>query len=139
MNRKAPGAFTLIELLLVMVILAVLASVAIPVYLKQAEISRVRATIADIAHVKSALASYQLDVGTFPSTEEGLDALVHRPPSAETWHGPYLEQIPPDKWGSQYRYMFPSPDEPDNYKLFSCGKDHVDYSEDDITQYTLAN
>jgi general secretion pathway protein G len=138
MTRRKYGAFTLIELLLVLVILSVLAAVVVPIYVNQVDKSRRRATITDIRMFKTALAAFQLDNARFPTTDEGLEALVSAPPDvANTWSGPYIEQVTPDKWGNPYRYVYPSPDDPSNYLLFSCGKDGQEYTGDDITQYTL--
>ena len=139
MKRTAHGAFTLIELLLVLVILAVLASVVVPVYTKQLDKAHYNGTIADISQIKTSLAHFQLDNGRFPTTDEGLGALVSQPSGLNsTWNGPYIEQVPPDKWGTPYFYICQSPDDPSNYKLFSCGRDLVPNTADDITQYTLS-
>jgi general secretion pathway protein G len=138
MIRRTCRAFTLIELLLVLVILAVLASVVVPLYVNRLKDARIKATITEIRELKTALAAFQVDTGRFPSTEEGLYALVEAPPDvAGAWQGRYIEQVTPDKWGNPYRYLCPSPTEPGNYMLFSCGPDGVEYTEDDITQYTL--
>src|SRR5688572_341440 len=109
MARTKPlRAFTLIELLLVLVILAVLASVAIPIYAGQVEKARRDATIAEISHIKSALATFEVDNGRYPTTEEGLDALVYMPAGLEHfWRGPYIEKIIEDKWGHAYAYTSP--------------------------------
>ncbi len=133
-------AFTLIELLLVLVILAVLASVATPIYLHQAEKARVDATIADISNIKTALDTFALNNGRYPGTAEGLEALVRMPAGLEeTWNGPYLEKVPVDKWGHAYAYEFPSNDEPNTYSLVSAGRDGEFGTADDITKLTSGN
>ena len=137
MIRRTYGAFTLIELLLVLVILAVLAAVIVPIYTGQIEKSRIRTTIADISQLETVLASFQLDNGRFPTSEEGLAALVRAPTAlTATWSGPYVKQITTDKWGRPYRYICPAPDDRSTYLLFSCGPDGQEYTPDDITQYT---
>ena len=140
MGRSVRCAFTLIELLLVLVILAVLASVVVPLYLHRVDEAKHKVTLTDIQLIKTALATFQLDNGRFPTTEEGLAALVWAPNDlVDTWRGPYIEQVTPDKWGHPYRYAFPGNDDPTTYSLFSCGKDGQEGTEDDITRYTISN
>jgi general secretion pathway protein G len=140
MGHSARRAFTLIELLLVLVILAVLASVVVPLYIHRVDEAREKATLADIQQLKSVLATFQIDNGRFPSTDEGLDALVLAPPDlVATWNGPYIEQVTPDKWGNYYRYEFPSRDDPTTYSLFSCGRDQQEGTSDDLTRYTIVS
>jgi general secretion pathway protein G len=137
MIRRTIHAFTLIELLLVLVILAVLAAVIVPIYTGQIQKSKIRATLADISQLETSLAAFQLDNGRFPTTDEGLGALVRAPAElVGSWSGPYVKMITPDKWGRPYRYICPAPDDPTGYLLFSCGPDGQEYTDDDITQYT---
>ena len=139
MGRSARRAFTLIELLLVLVILAVLAAVVIPLYTDRVGEAREKATLADIQQLKGVLAAFQLDNGRFPTTEEGLGALVWAPNDlADSWRGPYIEQVTPDKWGNPYRYAFPGNDDPTTYSLFSCGRDQLEGTTDDLTRYTIS-
>ena len=134
-RRSSARAFTLIELLLVLVILAVLASVAIPVYVNKVEITRRNATIAEISHLKSALATFELENSRFPTTSEGLLALVQMPPGLEkSWNGPYIEKVTEDKWGHAYYYASPGNDGENSYDLASAGKDGIFGTEDDITK-----
>ena len=137
MIRRTIHGFTLIELLLVLVILAVLAAIVVPIYTGQLNRSRRRATIADISQLETSLATIQLDNGRFPTTDEGLEALVQAPAGlVGSWGGPYVKQIAPDKWGHPYRYICPAPTDPSTYLLFSCAEDGQEYTDDDITQYT---
>jgi general secretion pathway protein G len=139
MIRRKQQAFTLIELLLVLVILAILAAVIVPSLARRSEEARIKGTIADIAVLKTSLSMFMLDNGRYPMTEETLGALVEAPANlVDSWKGPYVEQLTPDKWGHEYRYFNPAPDDPANYLLFSCGGDGQEYTEDDITQYTTA-
>jgi len=139
MARIGRRAFTLIELLLVLVILAVLASVVVPLYIHRVDEAKYKVTLSEIQLYKTALATFQLDNGRFPTTEEGLYALVQAPNDlAGTWNGPYVEQVTPDKWGNPYRYACPGNDDPTTYSLFSCGKDGQEGTEDDITRYTIS-
>jgi general secretion pathway protein G len=123
--RKANRSlgFTLIELLVVMVIIGLLGALVVPRLFKNVGKSKITATKAQIAAFETALGAYKLDVGTFPSTEEGLQALRTKPASANHWDGPYLpKEIPVDPWGNPYVYKFPGEhgDEPD---IISYGLD----------------
>ena len=139
MGRSVRCAFTLIELLLVLVILAVLAAVVVPLYTDRVGEAKEKATLADIQQLKGVLAAFQVDNGRFPTTEEGLGALVWAPNDlVDTRRGPYVEQITPDKWGNPYRYACPSNDDPSTYSLFSCGRDGLEGTADDITRYTIS-
>ena len=115
--------FTLIELLVVMVIIGLLGALVVPSLFKHVGKGKITAAKAQIAHFQTALGEYKLEVGTFPSTEEGLQALRTKPVSANHWDGPYLpKEIPPDPWGNPYLYKFPGEhgDEPD---IISYGAD----------------
>jgi general secretion pathway protein G len=114
--------FTLFELLIVMLIIGLLASYVGPRYFSQVGKSEVKAARAQMDAFDKALEQYRLDVGRFPSTEQGLAALVARPNNEPKWQGPYLKKAPPpDPWGSTYLYK--SPGEHGDYDLMSLGKD----------------
>jgi len=119
--RKQAG-FTLLELLVVMVIIGLLAGYVGPKYFSQIGKSEIKATRAQIDALGKAVDQYRLDVGRFPSTEEGLAALIARPANQAKWDGPYLSKnVPLDPWGSAYLYQ--SPGEHGDYDLVSLGKD----------------
>jgi general secretion pathway protein G len=114
--------FTLLELLVVMVIIGLLAAYVAPRYFSQVGKSEVRAAQAQVAALRNALDTYRLDMGQYPSTEQGLGALNTRPDNAAKWNGPYLQKAaPPDPWGRPYGYK--SPGEHGEFDLFSYGKD----------------
>lgn len=114
--------FTLLELLVVMVIIGLLAAYVAPRYFSQVGRSEVRSAQAQIAALRNALDAYRLDMGSYPSTEQGLAALGTRPQNAARWNGPYLQRaVPPDPWGRPYQYR--SPGEHGEYDLLSLGKD----------------
>ena len=118
-----PRGFTLIELLVVMVIIGLLGALVVPRLFKNVGKGKITASKAQIAGFQTALGAYRLDVGTFPSTEDGLQALRTKPASANHWDGPYLpKEIPADPWGNPYLYKFPGEhgDEPD---IISYGAD----------------
>jgi len=122
-KRKKLSGFTLIELLVVMVIIGLLGALVVPRLFKNVGKSKITAAKAQMAAFETALGAYKLDVGTFPSTEEGLQALRTKPASANRWDGPYLpKEIPVDPWGNPYIYKFPGEhgDEPD---IISYGLD----------------
>lgn len=102
--RRAAG-FTLIELLVVLAILALLAGLVGPRVLNQLGGAKSKTASIQIADIDKALELFKLDVGRYPSSEEGLDALMKRPGSVNGWAGPYLKgEVPKDPWGNAYRY-----------------------------------
>jgi general secretion pathway protein G len=114
--------FTLLELLVVMVIIGLLAAYVAPRYFSQVGRSEVRSAQAQIAALRNALDAYRLDMGGYPTTEQGLAALSTRPQNAARWNGPYLQRaVPPDPWGRPYQYR--SPGEHGEFDLLSLGKD----------------
>ena len=121
--RRPTRGFTLLELLVVMVIIGLLASYVAPRFFDQIGKSEIKATRAQLDAFEKALASYRLDVGRFPSTEQGLKSLVERPQGEAKWAGPYLAKaLPPDPWGHAYVYRAPGESGRD-YDVLSMGKD----------------
>jgi general secretion pathway protein G len=117
------NGFTLLELLVVMVIIGLLASFVAPRYFDQIGKSEVKATRAQLDALNKALATYRLDTGRLPNTEQGLKALVERPADEPKWAGPYLSKaLPPDPWGRPYAYRNPG-EGGQEYDLRSFGKD----------------
>lgn len=122
-ERRAFDGFTLLELLVVMVIIGLLASYVAPRFFSQVGKSEIKATRAQLDSLDKALATYRLDTGQYPSTEQGLRALVERPADAAKWAGPYLSRsVPVDPWGHPYIYVVPGEGGHD-YELKSLGKD----------------
>lgn len=114
-TRRRAGV-TLIEMLVVVTIIALFAALVAPRMLRKSDTARVTLAHAQINSFMTALGSYKLDTGLFPSTEEGLQALRTQPANLAQWQGPYLPQeIPVDPWGHPYVYKFPGEhgDEPD--------------------------
>ena len=129
------GGFTLLELLVVMVIIGLLAAYVAPRYFSQVGRSEVRSAQAQIASLRNALDAYRLDMGSYPSTEQGLAALSARPQNATRWNGPYLQRaVPPDPWGRAYQYK--SPGEHGEYDLLSLGKDGQPGGSDEAADIT---
>ncbi|MBI3347302.1 MAG: type II secretion system major pseudopilin GspG [Burkholderiales bacterium] len=114
--------FTLLELLVVMVIIGLLAGYVGPKFFGQIGKSEVKAAKAQIDALQKSLDQYRLDVGRYPSTEQGLAVLVAKPADEPKWAGPYLAKaLPKDPWGHDYQYR--SPGEHGEYDLLSFGKD----------------
>lgn len=135
LSNKTQGAFTLIELMLVVIIIGALAAMVLPRLTGRSEQARTSAARADIkANIATALKLYELDTGGFPSTEEGLEALLTNPGIATNWRGPYSETKPVDPWGREYKYESPGTHRPQDYDLYSLGKDGKE-GKDDITNW----
>lgn len=114
--------FTLLELLVVMVIIGLLAGYVGPRFFGQIGKSEVKATRAQIDALQKALDQYRLDIGHYPSTAQGLAALIAKPTDEPRWAGPYLAKaLPKDPWHNDYQYK--SPGEHGEYDLFSYGRD----------------
>jgi general secretion pathway protein G len=119
---KRQRGFTLIELLVVLAILAMLAAIVVPRVFRNLEKAKVSTAKTQIAALESAISAYRLDVGSFPTTDQGLQALRTQPGGVENWDGPYLpKDIPPDPWGHPYVYRCPS--EHGDYEIISYGAD----------------
>ncbi|MBF0485090.1 MAG: type II secretion system major pseudopilin GspG [Candidatus Omnitrophica bacterium] len=126
--------FTLIEMMLVVIIIGVLASIVMPRLLGRGEQAKAAAVKADInASIPLALDLFSTDIGRFPTTEEGLAALRTNPGALEKWKGPYLKKDPQDPWGKEYVYKSPGSHNTD-YDLYSLGPNGIDDggSNDDI-------
>ncbi len=126
--RRSAGAFTLVELLLVMTIIAILASIVLPKMVGRGEQARVTAAQAQIANLGTALGAYEVDNGAYPKGREGLNALMVKPRDALSWHGPYMEKdVQTDPWGHQYIYECPGRHNPSGYDLYTTGPDGTIY------------
>lgn len=132
------SGFTLIELLLVLVILAALAAIVTPKFTKRSEQARITATRTQISQFEVALDAFEIDMSRYPTTVEGLRALVERPTSdADEWQQPYLKRdVPKDPWGNEYMYRYPGQYNKDGYDLYSFGPDRKLGGSDDITNWS---
>ena len=120
--RRRRTGFTLLELLVVVVIIGLLGSFVAPRYFSQVGRSEIQVARAQIDAFEKALDQYRLDTRHYPTTEEGLKALLERPASEPRWSGPYLRKgVPPDPWGRPYVYR--TPGERGEFDLLSYGKD----------------
>jgi len=137
-QRRGQAGVTLIEMLVVVTIIALFAALVAPRMLKKSDVARVTAARAQINSFMTALGTYKLDTGTFPTTEQGLQALRDKPADANQWAGPYLPQeIPVDPWGHPYVYKFPGEhgDEPDVISYGADGQPGGDALNADIVSW----
>lgn len=125
------GAFTLIEIMVVVVILGVLAATIIPQFIGTTHDAKVSAAKAHIAELEAALERFNIHMDRYPTTEEGLKLLVE-PPAGETgqWRGPYIKQLRPDPWGQAYQYRMPGTHHQRSFDLWSRAADKVDGGKD---------
>lgn len=121
MNYRHVSGFTLIEVMVVVVILGILAAIIVPKIMSRPEQARIVKVKQDIAAIQSALDLYKLDNGIYPTTDQGLQALVSKPstpPVPRDWKSDgYLQDLPMDPWGQAYQYM----NESERPKIFSYG------------------
>jgi general secretion pathway protein G len=137
-NRTRHGAFTLVEMLLVVVIIGILAAIVIPHIAGRAEQARETAAKADIQSFSSALGMFEVDNGFYPKGRSGLQSLVQKPANALNWHGPYLEgktSVPLDPWNNAYVYECPGKHNPSGFDLMSMGPDGRIGGDDDICNW----
>lgn len=125
--------FTMIELLVVLVILGLLAGLVGPKMFGKVDGAKVKTVETQIKLLKSALQTYRLDMGEYPSTQEGLGSIIRSPDSAraqQNWKGPYLdEELPLDPWGTAYQYRR-EPNGLQDFTLYSLGADAKPGGED---------
>ena len=122
MRHQKDSGITLIELLVVMVIIAMFATIVGQRLFRNVEKARQTTAKAQINELESVLDAFKLDVGRYPTTEEGLQSLRSRPGGTDRWDGPYLKKdVPPDPWQHPYIYRFPG--QHGEYDLYSYGAD----------------
>ena len=131
-NRCQIGGFSLIELIVVLVILGLLMTLVLPRFLDRADIARIDVANTQIKMLRGALQTYRLDVGTYPTTDQGLAALMSPPEEdADYWRGPYLQdELPEDPWRTPYQYEAPV-NNLQGFALYSFGADSVRGGEGD--------
>jgi len=125
---KSPSneaGFTLLELLVVLAIIGLLIGLVAPAALRQLGSAKHKVAQQSVARLVEVLELYNLDVGAFPSTEQGLQALISQPPNVTNWNGPYLKSttFPVDPWGHPFLYRNPSERPNHPFDLYSLGSD----------------
>jgi general secretion pathway protein G len=136
--QRAVG-FTLIELLLVLVILTTLTAIVLPKFTGRSKEAKVTAAKTQIAELEVALDAFEIDLGRYPTTVEGLWALVKKPTTnSDGWEQPYLrrEEVPRDPWGNEYIYKYPGQYNEHGYDLYSNGPDGKQGGNDDIVNWS---
>ena len=137
-SRKKILGFTLLELLVVILILGLLAGIVIPRIVGRVDQAKYESTRIQLKALKSALEQFRMDNGFYPTTEQGLRALVEKPeipPFPKRWHS-YLDELPMDGWGNEFVYFSPG-EKGRPYELFSVGPDGIEGTEDDISVWEL--
>lgn len=131
---KRQAGFTLIEILIVVIIIGILASLVVPRLAGRTEEARRQAARSDIeGGIALAIDLYEADTGKFPQT---LEALIKKPQDIKNWKGPYLKKgLPKDPWGHPYVYRVPGTQNDSSYDLFSVGSDGQESTEDDIVNW----
>jgi general secretion pathway protein G len=131
LNQNRRGAFTLVEIMVVVVILGILAATIIPQFVSTTQDAKIGAAKADVAQLKNAIERFNIHMDRFPTTEEGLKALVEAPSGEDKkWKGPYLEKVQNDPWGNAYQYRAPSTHRKGFYDVWSRGSDNADGGEE---------
>ena len=125
-RRRGEGGFTLLEMLVVLAIMGLLAAIIAPQVLKYLGSSRSQAAKVQIQNIDAALQLFRLDVGRFPTQDEGLSAIVTAPSTATGWNGPYLQKQTAltDPWGSPYQYRIPG--KHGEVDVYSLGSDKAE-------------
>ena len=122
LKRTAQAGFTLIEVMVVVVILGILASFVVPRFMDKPDQAKIVKAESDVRAIESALAMYRLDNHNYPSTSDGLPALLQAPADAPSWkEGGYLDKLPKDPWGNDYQYL--NPGVHGTIDVFSYGSD----------------
>jgi general secretion pathway protein G len=135
-RRRARQGFTLVEMLLVLVILAVLAAIVIPKFSGRSQQAKETAAKSQISSIELALDAFEVDNGFYPAGATGLNALVDQPNNAQNWKGPYLKKgVPLDPWGNPYIYTYPGKNNARGYDLLSTGPDGRAGGDDDINNW----
>lgn len=140
-NPSRSKGFTLIEIMVVMVILGLLVAIVAPNIMGRSDQAKVTVAETQLSNIANALDLYRLDNSHYPSTQQGLEALVRRPsgsPEPRNWNADgYLKSVPEDPWGNEYQYVSPGTEGP--YDLYSFGSDGQEGGEGDAADISVWN
>lgn len=136
LTKNGSRGFTFMEIMFVVVIIGILLGLVGPKLVGRTKKARVAAAEAQIKNFKTALNTYEMHVGEFPTTSQGLNAMVEKPSDVDDkdWQGPYMEDIPNDPWGKEYIYKSPGEHNKD-FDLSSMGPDRQEGTDDDIINW----
>jgi len=140
MRKLKRSAYTFIEIMVVVIIIAILAAIVMPKFAGRTEDARISSAQSQLSIFQTTLSAYNLDTGVDPSTSQGLKALVVKPttpPIPVNWKGPYLssKKVPLDPWKNKYNYKCPGTHNPESYDLWSNGPGGVSGGKDNITNW----
>lgn len=126
--RTSESGYTLMEILAVLALIAAIMTLVGPNVINSMNSGQIKAAKSQIKSLDNVLKQYYMDNYTYPTTEQGLKALIEKPtipPIPENWNGPYLSEktIPKDPWGEEIKYISPGVHNPDKYDIFSLGRD----------------
>lgn len=135
LQNRGQGGFSFLEIMMVVMIIGILVAVVGPKILGKTDKARVQATKLQLKNLKTALNDFEMTVGSLPTTDQGLEALVHRPSDiAEDQWEQKMDEMPKDAWNEPFVYRCPGEGERE-YDLFSKGKDKKEGTEDDISAF----
>jgi general secretion pathway protein G len=131
LKKISSEAFTLIEIMVVVIIIGILAATIIPQFMGTTQDAKVSAAKSQIAELESATERFYVHMDRYPTAEEGLKVLVDSPADdgSKKWRGPYIKQLRNDPWGNPYQYSFPGTHHPTSFDIWSRGADNVDGGE----------
>lgn len=139
MSHPISRGFTILELLLVLAILAVLAGIVASRFSGQSQAAKVKAAKTQLSNINLSLNRFEIDLGRYPTSSEGLRVLIEKPSDgAKAWGGPYLDSnvVPPDQWGNPWNYRQPGQHRTDSYDLWSNGPDGREGGGDDVANWS---
>lgn len=140
-RRRANAGFSILELLLVLVILAILAGIVGSRFVGQSQSAKIKAAQTQLGNFKMCLNRFEMDMGRYPTSSEGLRVLVEKPgDGADNWKGPYLDSndVPKDQWGNAWNYRQPGQHRTDDYDLSSNGPDGREGTDDDVCNWSTS-